>query len=77
MSIKKVEKFRDDFRVATGWIGAAKNQLPELNVRKLTKNNPTMKAKFDALDKVDIGDDPLDDDPLETDEPLSDPMDIE
>ena len=75
--IKKVEKFRDDFRVATGWIGAAKNQLPELNVRKLTKNNPTMKAKFDALDKVDIGDDPLDDDPLEVEEPLTDPMDIE
>lgn len=47
--IKKVETFRKDFKVATGWIEKAKNQLPNLEVRKLTRHNPTMKAKFDEL----------------------------
>ena len=49
--VKKVETFRKQFRVAAGHIGAAVNQLPNLEVRKLTKNNPTMKAKFEELDK--------------------------
>lgn len=47
--IKKVEAFRKEFKVAAGHIGAAVNQLPNLEVRKLTKKNPTMKAKFDEL----------------------------
>lgn len=47
--IKKVETFRKDFKVATGWIEKAKNQLPNLEVRKLTRHNPTMKDKFDEL----------------------------
>ena len=47
--IKKVETFRKQFKVAAGHIGAAVNQLPNLEVRKLTKNNPTMKQKFDSL----------------------------
>ena len=49
--IKKVEKFRKEFKVATGWIEKANNQLPNLEVRKLTKNNPTMKEKFEEIDK--------------------------
>lgn len=47
--VNKVEKFRKEFKTATGWIEKAKNQLPNLEVRKLTKGNPTMKDKFDAL----------------------------
>ena len=47
--VKKVENFRKEFHTAAGWISAAKNQLPNLEVRKLTKNNPTMKEKFDEL----------------------------
>ena len=47
--VNKVEKFRKEFKTATGWIEKAKNQLPNLEIRKLTHNNPTMKAKFDAL----------------------------
>ena len=49
--IKKVNEFRETFRLGQKWIGAAQNQLPNLEVRKLTKNNPTMKEKFDALDE--------------------------
>ena len=48
--VAKVEKFRKEFKTATGWIEKAKNQLPNLEVRKLTKGNPTMKEKFDELD---------------------------
>lgn len=48
--IKKVETFRKEFKTATGWIEKAKNQLPNLEVRKLTKNNETMKEKFADLE---------------------------
>ena len=47
--IKKVNDFREAFRMGQHWIGAAQNQLPNLEVRKLTRKNPTMKAKFDEL----------------------------
>ena len=49
--IKKLQDFKETFRVGTKWIGAAKNQLPDLEIKKLTKNNPTMKQKFEELDK--------------------------
>ena len=48
--VNKVENFRKSFKTATGWIEKAKNQLPNLEIRKLTRNNPTMKEKFDNLD---------------------------
>ncbi len=51
--VNKVEKFRKEFKTATGWIEKAKNQLPNLEVRKLTKGNPTMKEKFEDLEKKD------------------------
>ena len=53
--IKKVNDFRDKFKTATGWIGKAVNQLPNLEVRKLIKNNPTMKEKFENLKKTEEG----------------------
>lgn len=49
--VKKVEAFRKEFKTATGWIEKAKNQLPNLEVRKLTRGNQTMKEKFAELDK--------------------------
>ena len=49
--VKKVESFRKEFKTATGWIEKAKNQLPNLEVRKLTRGNETMKEKFANLDK--------------------------
>ena len=48
--IKKLTDLKEVFRLGKKWIGAAQNQLPELEIRKLTKNNPTMKAKFEAVD---------------------------
>lgn len=48
--VTKVEKFRKEFKTAAGWIEKAKNQLPNLEVRKLTKGNPTMKEKFEKLE---------------------------
>lgn len=47
--IKKLTDFKEAFRLGQKWIGVAQNQLPELEIRKLTKNNPTMKEKFDSL----------------------------
>lgn len=49
--IKKVNNFREAFRIAKGHIGTAQNRLDDLSIRKLTKNNPTMKEKFDNLKK--------------------------
>lgn len=48
--VTKVEKIRKEFKTAAGWIEKAKNQLPNLEVRKLTKGNPTMKEKFEELE---------------------------
>lgn len=44
--IKKISAFREIFRKGQGHIQAAQNQLENLSIRKLTKNNPTMKEKF-------------------------------
>ena len=49
--IKKVSNFREAFRIARNHINTASNRLEDLSIRKLTKNNPTMKAKFDELKK--------------------------
>lgn len=51
--IDKINAFRDKFRIAQGHIGAAQKQLDNLSVRKLTKNNETMKARFDELHNDD------------------------
>lgn len=47
--IKKLQDLKETFRLGQKWLGTAQNQLPNLEIRKLTHNNPTMKAKFDAL----------------------------
>ena len=49
--IKKLQDLKEAFRLGQGWIGKAKNQLPNLEIRKLTHNNPTMAQKFEELDK--------------------------
>ena len=51
--IKKRSDLKEAFRLGKKWIGTAQNQLPELEIRKLTKNNPTMKEKFEELKKVE------------------------
>ena len=49
--IIKLKNLKEAFRLGRKWIGAAQNQLPDLEIRKLTKNNQTMKEKFEALEK--------------------------
>lgn len=49
--INKVNNFREAFRIAKGHIKTAQNRLDDLSIRKLTKNNPTMKEKFEKLKK--------------------------
>ena len=49
--IKKIENFREAFRLGQHWIGVAQNRLPNLEIRKLTRKNPTMKAKFEELEE--------------------------
>ena len=47
--INTLTKLKEEYRLVAKKIGTAQNRLPELEVRKLVKNNPTMKEKFDAL----------------------------
>ena len=47
--IKSLTKLKEEYRLGKKWIGAAQNAIPELEVRRLVKDNPTMKEKFDAL----------------------------
>lgn len=47
--VDKVEKFRKEFKSAMDWIEKAQKQLPNLEIRKLTRNNKTMQEKFDSL----------------------------
>ena len=51
--IKKLTEFKETFRLGKHWIEVAQNQIPELEVRKLTKNNPTMRQKFEELKDKD------------------------
>lgn len=51
--IKRLTDLKEVFRLGKKWIGTAQNQLPELEIRKLTKNNPTMKERFDSLSHKD------------------------
>ncbi len=48
--IKKIEEFRGKFKTAAGYIGKAEKQIENLSIRKLTRHNPTMKAKFAELE---------------------------
>ncbi len=48
--IGKLTKLKEEYRLVMKKIGTAQNRLPELEVRKLVKDNPTMKEKFEALE---------------------------
>ena len=47
--IKKLTDLKDAFRLGKKWIGFAQNKIPELEIRRLTKDNPTMAEKFESL----------------------------
>ncbi|HAM15233.1 MAG TPA: DUF2130 domain-containing protein, partial [Eggerthellaceae bacterium] len=48
-AISDLQKAKDKLLVSEKHLNAANNKLEGLSVKKLTRKNPTMKAKFDAL----------------------------
>lgn len=48
-SIKQMEKVKEALRISSGHLSKANNKLDDVSVKKLTRKNPTMKAKFEAL----------------------------
>lgn len=50
-TIKSLEKTKADLLSSENNLRLANNKLQEVSVKKLTKNNPTMQAKFDELNK--------------------------
>lgn len=48
-SIKKLENAREELRKAMKNLGTAENKIDKVDIKKLTKNNPTMAAKFEEL----------------------------
>ncbi len=49
-AIADLQRAKDKLLVSEKHLSAANNKLEGLTVKKLTRNNPTMRAKFDALD---------------------------
>lgn len=49
-AIADLQKAKEKLLVSEKHLNAANNKLEDLSVKKLVRNNPTMKAKFDALD---------------------------
>ena len=50
-SIKQLEKIKDALLSSENNLRLASDKADKLTIKKLTKDNPTMKAKFDALSK--------------------------
>lgn len=48
-AIKTLQKIKDIFEKSDNNLRLANNKLEDLTIKKLTRNNPTMKEKFDAL----------------------------
>ena len=48
-AIKTLQKIKDLFEKSDNNLRLANNKLEDLTIKKLTHNNPTMKAKFDEL----------------------------
>jgi hypothetical protein len=50
-TIKELEKTKAALMSSESNLRLANNKADELTIKKLTQGNPTMKAKFDELDK--------------------------
>ena len=48
-AIKTLQKIKDLFEKSDNNLRLANNKLEDLTIKKLTKNNPTMKKKFEEL----------------------------
>ena len=51
-AIADLQKAKDKLLVSEKHLSAANNKLEGLTVKKLTRKNPTMKAKFKALEEA-------------------------
>ena len=51
-AIKDLEKTRDALMLSDKHLAIAEGKLDDLTIKRLTRNNPTMKAKFDDLEKA-------------------------
>ncbi|MBP5634527.1 DUF2130 domain-containing protein [Candidatus Saccharibacteria bacterium] len=51
-AIKDLEKTRDALMLSDKHLAIAEGKLDDLTIKRLTRNNPTMKAKLDGLDKA-------------------------
>ena len=52
-SISHLQKIKDALLSSGNNLRLANNKAEELTIKKLTRKNPTMKAKFDALKQDD------------------------
>ena len=48
-AIKTLQKIKDLFEKSDNNLRLANNKPEDLTIKKLTRNNPTMKKKFDEL----------------------------
>jgi hypothetical protein len=48
-AIKNLQNIREALLLSENHLNSANNKVEDLTIKKLTKNNPTMQAKFDAL----------------------------
>jgi hypothetical protein len=48
-AIKMLQKIKELFEKSDNNLRLANNKLEDLTIKKLTRNNPTMKSKFDEL----------------------------
>ena len=48
-AIKNLQNIREALLLSEKHLNSANNKVEDLSIKKLTKNNPTMQAKFDAL----------------------------
>ncbi|MFY8161699.1 MAG: DUF2130 domain-containing protein, partial [Candidatus Kapaibacteriota bacterium] len=55
-TIKTLEKTKEDLLSSENNLRLANEKTEDLTIKKLTHNNPTMKAKFDELNKQKIND---------------------
>ena len=56
-AIADLQKAKEKLLTSEKHLNAANNKLEDLSVKKLTRKNPTMKAKFEALKAADSADD--------------------
>ena len=52
-TIKKLEKIKSSLTTSSRQLRIANDKTQDLSIKKLTRSNPTMKAKFDELKNID------------------------